>query len=680
MNAFFSPAAALMGRLRFPTKFAVTGALFTTVLLVIAFQALGALNHRLAQLRAEHSGAELVADLVEWNRALLDFRRAATTAHPAGTDVKALLHDLASQRQALLARIDEDTARDLPLFDVRERSAGLRKSWESLLASLDGLPVDASFPSRAFAAHTAAFEYNYNFMREVGDRSGLALDPDIDLFYLGYPLANNVAKIAGLTVRVRAFEGVNMQAGTLTMADRVVYEVLDSRLKDAVTSIGVMLTQSMDANPQVRERLQPLVAALQEGSTRQLAFAREHFTNAERITVTQADIDAGSKDAVAAAWALVEGTQQTFLAQLEARKITVQGQRLVLATAVLGCLAASIYLFIGMYLSIAEALGALTSGSARLAKGDFRTPVRVISQDELGDVGEHFNAMSRSLGQLVTGIMASAESVLQAADRLAASAVTLADGSRVQASAAQSTASAVEEVSASIKNVAHNVHEAVDVSQAAASAAEDGRKVILAAAAETRTVADLVGQLATDVTRLGSRADEIGAIVHTIQRIADQTNLLALNAAIEAARAGETGRGFAVVADEVRKLAEGTRRATQDIGGMITKVQQDVKASIDQASASQDRVLKGVEMTESATVSLDRIREGSDTTVARIREIAEASEEQAQASDDIARNVEQISQMSEDNDHAIAGIRAAASALQGLAADVKRSVSAFQVA
>jgi len=382
---------------------------------------------------------------------------------------------------------------------------------------------------------------------------------------------------------------------------------------------------------------------------------------------------------VAAAWELFGGTMATFNTQLEARAAKVLAQRWALGLAVFTCLLASIYLFTGMYLSIIAAIRALNEGSARLAGGDFRTPVSVATSDELSEVAGRFNGMMGALGTLMTGLKGSAHEVLGAADRLAASAEQISRGTEAQSAAAQSTASAVEEVSASVRGVSDNVSETVTVSEAAAQSAVNGREVILAAAAETRSVADLVGVLTGDVTRLGSRADEIGLIVNTIQSIADQTNLLALNAAIEAARAGEAGRGFAVVADEVRKPAENTRRATEDTAGMISKVQIDVKSSIAQAETSRARVLKGVEMTESAVNSLDRIRASADITAERIRDIAEAAREQALASEDIARNVEQISQMSGDNGSAIGNVTQAAQRLRVLAGDVERSVAAFQV-
>ena len=143
--------------------------------------------------------------------------------------------------------------------------------------------------------------------------------------------------------------------------------------------------------------------------------------------------------------------------------------------------------------------------------------------------------------------------------------------------------------------------------------------------ATTRIVLETVNAAETtnqNVQTLSVSAEHIGSVVNLIRDIAEQTNLLALNATIEAARAGEAGRGFAVVASEVKELAEQTSKATDEISGRISGIQNSVK---DAAGAI-----------ENITVKVSEIKNLTSS-------VAGAIEEQRAANQEIARSAKSAS-------------------------------------
>ncbi|MCG6577056.1 PAS domain S-box protein [Pseudomonas sp. AF32] len=141
--------------------------------------------------------------------------------------------------------------------------------------------------------------------------------------------------------------------------------------------------------------------------------------------------------------------------------------------------------------------------------------------------------------------------------------------------------------------------------------AEQGAQVIQQTAREMRQIADNIGASARLVGQLGSRSEEITAIVNTIRGIADQTNLLALNAAIEAARAGDQGRGFAVVADEVRQLAGRTSRSTAEIAEMIGMILSETREAVTSMNVTHEGALRGVTLADQAGSVIVQIRTGT---------------------------------------------------------------------
>ena len=162
--------------------------------------------------------------------------------------------------------------------------------------------------------------------------------------------------------------------------------------------------------------------------------------------------------------------------------------------------------------------------------------------------------------------------------------------------------------------------------------------------------------------------------------MAEQTNLLALNAAIEAARAGEHGRGFAVVADEVRALAERTGKATKEIGGMITMIQQDTALSVSSMMTSKKEVDGGLQKAEEARSALEHIVGISRKSLDMIDSIASATEEQSVVTAEISKSIENIARGTRTTETASDQVQTLAKDFTKLADSLKQTAAWFRVA
>ncbi len=284
----------------------------------------------------------------------------------------------------------------------------------------------------------------------------------------------------------------------------------------------------------------------------------------------------------------------------------------------------------------------------RIAGGDLTAPIDCPADDQTSLLA-NIRTMQDNLRKMIAAVIGNAEQVSTAAKQLLGASDEVADRARQQSDAASSMAASVEEMAVSIDQVKENAGEAHSISQEAGSISEEGATVIHGAATEMRKISDAVQSSTTIVEDLGRQSDQITSIVNTIKEIADQTNLLALNAAIEAARAGEQGRGFAVVADEVRKLAERTGHSTTEIAEMVSRIQNGTKNAVSSMQAGVEQVSNGVELANKAGDSINRIRDGALRVTAVVNGISDSISEQSMASNDIARKLEIIAQMSEES-------------------------------
>ncbi len=406
-------------------------------------------------------------------------------------------------------------------------------------------------------------------------------------------------------------------------------------------------------------KMQPGDEALRLVAEFDAGFARWKGVSQQVIGLAESDPLAASQMSFAQSEPAFDAMRDAIdkLGELEDRASAAEGseaiaegeshrfqQGLIVVIGVAGCLV----LVLGFPALVTRPMQRLLHRIEQIAEGDgdLRVRVDVRSADELGQLGNAFNRFLDKLQPLiaevgrVTGQVA--DSARGMAEMAAANDRLISD----EHLAVDQVTTAATEMSAAVHEVARNAQNAADAAHAAEQQSREGALVVSATIHSIRELAQEVEGASSTIHALEQETSSIGAVLEVIRGIAEQTNLLALNAAIEAARAGEQGRGFAVVADEVRALAARTQESTKDIQQRIERlqagVQQAVRAMQSGSGKARASVEKASGVDQALSITGDSVQRINDMAA----QIATACEEQSSVTEEIARNISEISDLS----------------------------------
>ncbi|MEE3917172.1 methyl-accepting chemotaxis protein [Pseudomonas viridiflava] len=275
-------------------------------------------------------------------------------------------------------------------------------------------------------------------------------------------------------------------------------------------------------------------------------------------------------------------------------------------------------------------------------EGDLTRRLAVTSNDELGELATSFNRFVDKIHGMVRQVTEMTGQLNGLVSEVSSQAQRSESAMELQRHETDQVATAINEMSAAAQEVAKSAQGA---SVAAQQTDEQGRTAKRVVDGSIRQIHALVDDIRKSGTSLDSLQQDVSSIVSVlgvIRSIAEQTNLLALNAAIEAARAGEAGRGFAVVADEVRALASRTQQSTQEIQGMIDRLQHGTQEAVSAMRRSSEAGDGTSTQANEAGLSLSTIGELIATINSMNAQIASAAEEQTAVAEEINRSVHQI--------------------------------------
>ena len=329
--------------------------------------------------------------------------------------------------------------------------------------------------------------------------------------------------------------------------------------------------------------------------------------------------------------------------------------------------------------SIVQPLAEAVRVTEVVASGDLTKTITVVGKDEPARLLESMKGMQARLRETIMSISDSSTQLASAAEELNVVTEDSSRGLLQQSSEIEQAATAVNQMTAAVDEVARNAVATAEASRQSEQSGREGQQQVSRTVQSINELAQGVTTTAEQVGELANKVRDITKVLDVIRAIAEQTNLLALNAAIEAARAGDAGRGFAVVADEVRALAHRTQQSTKEIEDMIGGIQHGTESAVHAMQQSNQQAHSTLVVAQAAGQALDQIAAAIATISERNLVVASASEEQAQVSREVDRNLMNIRDLSMQTSAGANQTSAASQELAQLAVGLRALVGRFSV-
>ncbi|WP_164842771.1 putative bifunctional diguanylate cyclase/phosphodiesterase [Actinoplanes solisilvae] len=368
----FAPAAALIGRLRYAHKFAVTGLVLLIPLGFVVTAYVGLQRDQISFSAKERSGVSYMTPLLELAARLTESRHAAAVPGAAAVPL-----------DDQMARVDAVDRRLGSALDVSG-------TWSATRLLMNEAQRATGTAADRYEYCNKAMKALLDLIVKVGDESNLTLDPDLDTYYLMDTLQFRLPVLldaAGRSADLATMASARPAAARTDALIELGFTngVIRTTRETITRSVATFAATTADADARERtvsgfRQLDNVTAALAVTVT---AAVKNRQPDAVRVAAAEAVRVAAAEQAVQIALSLDR------LLQVRIEGFAGRAHRIELTAGLAALLA--LYLFGGFYFSVVPPIRRIVDALHAVAAGDLTRCVSVDTHDELSFVARALN-------------------------------------------------------------------------------------------------------------------------------------------------------------------------------------------------------------------------------------------------------------------------------------------------
>ncbi len=362
-------------------------------LLALLFLVVAEQNSEITKAQDEVHGVEYILPLRTLQQNLAE-HRGRTAAYKTGDISQAArlaeLKGLIASNISAVDRVDAEYGSGLKLSAEWQSLKARWPALESQLTTLDG--------QQSFERHSAIISSLFDFVVHISDKSGMAVDPNLDSSLLISLTVNELLPLADTLGVMRGAGTTMINSGVVDDAGRDSILTMHGLAEKTVHDIEDRYQALFKANPQLESALKGEAEGVIREAKSYLQLVDEQLISRNILTLSSSAYFAQGSEVINHIFSLFDESEHQLNYLLNDRTTSLRITQGIELGAVLFIVALALFLYWRTVRGITRPLDSAVQMFEAISEGNFSTRADLSQADEIGDVLRALTSMQIKLG------------------------------------------------------------------------------------------------------------------------------------------------------------------------------------------------------------------------------------------------------------------------------------------